>query len=56
MQIIDKIMIMKRFNLKIILPLIVTLVFGFTTKAQQFKPNTEVGILSQRQERCAVMH
>ena len=38
-------MIMKRFNLKIILLLIAILIFGFTTKAQQFKPNTEIGIL-----------
>ena len=38
-------MIMKRFNLKIILLLLVILIFGFTTKAQQFKPNTEIGIL-----------
>ncbi|MEC7863575.1 MAG: DUF6089 family protein [Bacteroidota bacterium] len=36
---------MKRFNLKITSLLIAALVFGFTTKAQQFKPNTEVGIL-----------
>ena len=36
---------MKRFNLKIILLLIAILIFGFTTKAQQFKANTEIGIL-----------
>jgi hypothetical protein len=45
LQIIDRIIIMKIFNTKITLLLIVTLVFGFTTKAQQFKPNTEIGIL-----------
>ena len=38
-------MIMKRFNHRIILLLIVTFVFSFSTKAQQFKPNTEIGIL-----------
>jgi hypothetical protein len=38
-------MITKKFNLKITLLLIATLVFGFTTKAQQFKPNTEIGVL-----------
>ncbi len=38
-------MIMKRFNFKITVLLIATLVFGFTAKAQQFKPNTEIGLL-----------
>ena len=38
-------MIMKRFNHRIILLLIVTFAFSFSTKAQQFKPNTEIGIL-----------
>ena len=38
-------MIMKRFNFKITVLLITTLVFCFTTKAQQFKPNTEIGLL-----------
>ena len=38
-------MIMKRFNFKIAALLITTLVFGFTAKAQQFKPNTEIGLL-----------
>jgi len=38
-------MIMKRFNHRIILLLIVTFTFSFSTKAQQFKPNTEIGIL-----------
>ena len=38
-------MIMKRFNFKITALLITTLVFGFTAKAQQFKPNTEIGLL-----------
>jgi len=36
---------MKRFNHRIILLLIVTFAFSFSTEAQQFKPNTEVGIL-----------
>ena len=36
---------MKRFNHRIILLLIVTFAFSFSTKAQQFKPNTEIGIL-----------
>ena len=36
---------MKRFNFKITVLLIATLVFGFTAKAQQFKPNTEIGLL-----------
>jgi hypothetical protein len=37
---------MIRFNYKIkTLLLIVSFIFGFTAKAQQFKPNTEVGIL-----------
>jgi len=38
-------MIMKRVNLNIKVFLIVALVFSFTTKAQQFKPNTEIGLL-----------
>ena len=38
-------MIMKRFNFKITVLLIATLVFGLTAKAQQFKPNTEIGLL-----------
>ena len=38
-------MIMKRFNHRIQLLFIVALLFGFSDKAQQFKPNTEVGIL-----------
>jgi len=36
---------MKRFNPKIITLLITTLVFSFTAKTQQFKPNTEIGVL-----------
>ena len=36
---------MKRFNPKIITLLITTLVFSFTAKTQQFKPNTEIGLL-----------
>jgi hypothetical protein len=36
---------MKRFKHRIILLLIVTFVFSFSSEAQQFKPNTEVGIL-----------
>ena len=38
-------MIMKRFNHRIILLLIISFAFSFSTEAQQFKPNTEVGIL-----------
>ena len=38
-------MIMKRFNHRIILLLIITFAFSFSTEAQQFKPNTEIGIL-----------
>ena len=38
-------MIMKRFKHRIILLLIVTFVISFSSEAQQFKPNTEVGIL-----------
>jgi hypothetical protein len=38
-------MIMKRFKHRIILLLIVTFIFSFSSEAQQFKPNTEVGIL-----------
>lgn len=45
LQIIDNIMIMKRSNLKKIVLLITTLIFSFTSKAQQFKPNTEIGLL-----------
>jgi hypothetical protein len=46
LQIIEKILIMKRFSHKIIiLLLLVTFSFCFVSKAQQFKPNTEVGIL-----------
>jgi hypothetical protein len=36
---------MKRFKHRIILLLIVTFIFSFSSEAQQFKPNTEVGIL-----------
>ena len=36
---------MKRFKHRIILLLIATFAFSFSTEAQQFKPNTEVGIL-----------
>ena len=36
---------MKRFKHRIILLLIVTFAFSFSSEAQQFKPNTEVGIL-----------
>ena len=36
---------MKRFKHRIILLLIVTFAFSFSAEAQQFKPNTEVGIL-----------
>ena len=38
-------MIMKRFNHRIKLLFIVAFVFSFSTKAQQFRPNTEIGIL-----------
>ena len=38
-------MIMKRFKHRIILLLIATFAFSFSAEAQQFKPNTEVGIL-----------
>ena len=38
-------MIMKRFNHRIKLIFIVAFVFSLSTKAQQFKPNTEIGIL-----------
>jgi hypothetical protein len=38
-------MIIKRFNHKTTLLLIVVFIFGFVSKAQQFKPNTEIGIL-----------
>jgi len=36
---------MKRFNHRIKLLFIVAFVFSFSTKAQQFRPNTEIGIL-----------
>ncbi len=36
---------MKKFNLRIIVLLVATLIFSFITKAQQFKPNTEIGLL-----------
>ncbi len=46
MQIIEIILIMKRFNNKTLaLLLLIAFTFGFNSKAQQFKPNTEVGIL-----------
>jgi len=38
-------MIMKRFNYRITLLFIVAFIFSFSTKAQQFRPNTEIGIL-----------
>jgi len=38
-------MIMKRFNHRIKLLFILAFVFSFSTKAQQFRPNTEIGIL-----------
>ena len=38
-------MIMKRFNHRIKLLFIVAFVFSFSTQAQQFRPNTEIGIL-----------
>jgi hypothetical protein len=38
-------MIMKRFNHKVKLLFIVAFVFSFSTKAQQFRPNTEIGVL-----------
>ena len=38
-------MIMKRVNLKITLILISVLIFSITAKAQQFKPNSEIGVL-----------
>ena len=38
-------MIMKRFNHRIKLLVIVAFVFSLNTKAQQFRPNTEIGIL-----------
>ena len=45
LQIIDKI-IMKILNQNIISILVITTcIFGFKSKAQQFKPNTEIGIL-----------
>ena len=36
---------MIRFNFKILLLMIITLFLIKNTKAQQFKPNTEIGIL-----------
>ena len=45
MQIIDKIMIIKRLSQKITLLLIIAFAFSFSAKAQQFKPNTEIGLL-----------
>jgi len=46
LQIIDNIMIMKRFIHKIVaIFLMCFLVAGSTVKAQQFKPNTEIGVL-----------
>ena len=46
LQIIDNIMIMKRFIHKIVaIFLLCFLVAGSTVKAQQFKPNTEIGVL-----------
>lgn len=36
---------MKQFNFRIVVMLVATLVFSFTIKAQQFKPNTEIGLL-----------
>ena len=46
MQIIEETEIMKRSKYQTItLLLLVTCAFGFVSKAQQFKPNTEVGIL-----------
>ena len=38
-------MIMKRFNHRIKLIFIIAFAFSLSTKAQQFKPNTEIGIL-----------
>jgi len=38
-------MIMKRFNHRIKLLFIVAFVFSFSTQAQQFRPNTEIGVL-----------
>ena len=38
-------MIIKRFNTKISLLLVIALLFSFVIKAQQFKPNTEIGLL-----------
>jgi len=45
LQIIDKIMIIKRLSQKITLLLIIAFAFSFSAKAQQFKPNTEIGLL-----------
>ena len=38
-------MIIKRFTHKITLSLIAILIFGINSKAQQFKPNTEIGVV-----------
>lgn len=38
-------MIMKKINFRISILLITTLIFSSITKAQQFKPNTEIGVL-----------
>ena len=45
MQIIDKLMIIKRLTQKITLLLIIASAFSFSATAQQFKPNTEIGLL-----------
>ena len=45
MQIIDKLMIIKRLTQKITLLLIIAFAFSFSAEAQQFKPNTEIGLL-----------
>ena len=36
---------MKRFKLNTVLLIITLLVFNFASTAQQFKPNTEVGLI-----------
>ena len=43
LHIIEKIMIMKRVNIKTSLFLIVSFIISLSIKAQQFEPNTEVG-------------
>jgi len=45
LQIIDKLMIIKRLTQKITLLLIIASAFSFSATAQQFKPNTEIGLL-----------